>query len=57
MRNETYIPYQVESYSSMQWRVRQVTLSLTYRFNRNKNDKQKEQQRQDNGGGDEYMGG
>jgi len=56
MRNETYIPNQVQSYSSMQWRVRQVTLSFTYRFNRNKNDKQKEM-KPDNGGGDEYMGG
>ena len=56
MRNETYIPNQVQSYSSMQWRVRQVTLSFTYRFNRNKNDKQKEI-KPDNGGGDEYMGG
>ncbi|MFP9115123.1 TonB-dependent receptor domain-containing protein [Flavobacterium sp. RHBU_3] len=58
MKNETYIAGQVQSYSEMQWRVRQVTLSFTYRFNMNKNDRQKEQQRQrqDDGGGD-YMGG
>lgn len=59
MKNETYIPGQVSSYSEMQWRQRQVTLSFTYRFNMNKSDRQKEQQRQrqENGGGDEYMGG
>jgi outer membrane receptor for ferrienterochelin and colicins len=59
MKNETYIPGQVSSYSEMQWRQRQVTLSFTYRFNMNKQDRQKEQQRQrqQEGGGDEYMGG
>ena len=58
MRNETYIPGQVQSYSEMQWRVRQVSLSFTYRFNMNKSDRQKEQQQQrQEGGGDEYMGG
>ncbi|WP_116787777.1 TonB-dependent receptor domain-containing protein [Flavobacterium psychrotrophum] len=58
MKNETYIAGQVESYSEMQWRVRQVTLSFTYRFNMSKADKQKEQQRQrQESGGDEYMGG
>jgi outer membrane receptor for ferrienterochelin and colicins len=56
MRNQTYIPNQVDSYSSMQWRVRQVTVSFTYRFNRSKNDKQKEV-RQESGGEDYNMGG
>lgn len=59
MKNETYIPYRVESYSEMQWRQRQVTLTFTYRFNMTKADRQKEQQKerqqQDDGG--EYMGG
>jgi outer membrane receptor protein involved in Fe transport len=58
MKNETYIPQQVRSYSEMQWRQRQVTLSFTYRFNMSKQDRQKEQQqRGQDGGGDEYMGG
>jgi outer membrane receptor for ferrienterochelin and colicins len=58
MKNETYIPGQVRSYSEMQWRQRQVTLSFTYRFNMTKQDRQKEQQqRTQDGGGEEYMGG
>jgi len=59
MKNETYIANQVRSYSEMQWRQRQVTLSFTYRFNMNKADRQKEQQqqRQQEGGDGEYMGG
>ncbi|KOS04941.1 TonB-dependent receptor [Flavobacterium akiainvivens] len=60
MKNDTFIPGQIRSYSEMQWRQRQVTLSFTYRFNMSRSDRQKEQQRQrqDNGGGgDEYMGG
>jgi outer membrane receptor protein involved in Fe transport len=56
-RMYTNLP-QVDSYSEMQWRVRQVTLSFTYRFNMKKNDRQREQRgQQDNGGDDEYMGG
>jgi outer membrane receptor for ferrienterochelin and colicins len=60
MKNETHIPGKIDSYSEMQWRVRQVTLSFTYRFNMTKTDRQKEQQRQrqqQDGGGEEYMGG
>jgi outer membrane receptor for ferrienterochelin and colicins len=60
MKNETYIPGDIRSYSEMQWRQRQVTLSFTYRFNMSRADRQKEQQRQrqqENGGGEEYMGG
>jgi len=59
MKFETYIPGQVRSYSEMQWRQRQVTLSFTYRFNMTKQDRQKEQQQQrgqDSGGGEEYGG-
>ncbi|MES2484604.1 MAG: outer membrane beta-barrel family protein, partial [Bacteroidota bacterium] len=58
MKNETYIPGQVSSYSEMQWRQRQVTLSFTYRFNMTKQDRQKEQQQQrgQDGGGEEYGG-
>ncbi len=60
MKIETDIPFQVESYSEMQWRRRQVTLSFTYRFNMTKADRQKEQQQQRREGqddGGDYMGG
>ncbi|MGQ3088526.1 outer membrane beta-barrel family protein, partial [Flavobacterium sp.] len=58
MKNDTYIPGELRSYNEMQWRQRQVTLSFTYRFNMSKADRQKEnQQRQQDGGGEEYMGG
>lgn len=57
MKNETYIPGQINSYSEMQWRQRQVTLSFTYRFNMKKNERQKQQQNQNENGGEEYMGG
>ncbi|ALM48117.1 TonB-dependent receptor [Flavobacterium psychrophilum] len=56
MKNETYIPGQINSYGEMQWRQRQITLSFTYRFNMSKNEKPKQPQNQD-GGGEEYMGG
>ncbi|AWH86493.1 TonB-dependent receptor [Flavobacterium album] len=58
MKNDTYVPGELRSYSEMQWRQRQVTLSFTYRFNMTKSDRQKEnQQKQQDGGGDDYMGG
>jgi outer membrane receptor for ferrienterochelin and colicins len=41
------------SYSEMQWRKRQVTLSFTYRFNKKK--EREKPQREDNGG-DEFQG-
>ena len=43
----------VNSYSEMQWRVRQITVSFTYRFNKQKNEKEKQPKRepeQENGG-------
>lgn len=55
-RMYTNLP-QVDSYSEMQWRERQVTLSFTYRFNMKKNERQREQRDQQGGGDDEYMGG
>lgn len=61
MMTETFIPGEVRSYTEMQWRERQITLSFTYRFNMNKNERQRERQRgqQENGGGgdEEFMGG
>lgn len=55
MKNDTYINGVSSSYSEMQWRQRQITLSFTYRFNMSKNEKPKQQQQE--GGGDDYMGG
>lgn len=49
-RMETYIPGQIDSYGEMQWRVRQVTISFTYRFNKQKNEKEKIPKREDEGG-------
>jgi len=50
---ETYIPGLVESYGEMQWRVRQINLSFTYRFNIQKNEREKPRKSlQDDGGGD-----
>ena len=45
----------VNSYSEMQWRVRQVTVSFTYRFNKLKNEKEikpKSLEQQEGGGGE-----
>ena len=38
---ESYIPGVVDSNGEMQWRVRQINLSFTYRFNVKKNEKEK----------------
>jgi len=57
MKNDTYIEGLSRSYSEMQWRVRQITLSFTYRFNMSKTDKQQKPKEQQDGGGEEYMGG
>ncbi|RZJ72856.1 outer membrane beta-barrel family protein [Flavobacterium sp.] len=57
--NETHIPGVLDSYSEMQWRVRQITLSLTYRFNKKKNERdQRDRQPRDGegGGNDEFPG-
>ena len=44
------------SYSEMQWRVRQITLSLTYRFNKKKEKEKERMPRNDNGGDEEFPG-
>jgi len=49
---ETYLDGEVESYSEMQWRVRQFTLSFTYRFNKQKNEREKRPKGQQEDGGD-----
>lgn len=55
-RMYTNLP-EVNSYSEMQWRERQITLSFTYRFNMNKNERERAQQREQEEGGEEFMGG
>lgn len=49
---ETYLPGQVDSYGEMQWRVRQINFSFTYRFNVQKNEKERKPRngQQDDGG-------
>ncbi|MEY4433385.1 MAG: hypothetical protein RLZZ44_1519 [Bacteroidota bacterium] len=54
---ETYLPGVLSSRSEMQWRVRQVTLSFTYRFNKAKNEREKQPKRMNEGGGEmEFQG-
>jgi hypothetical protein len=52
---DTYISGSVDSYTEMQWRERQITLSFTYRINKSKNEKEKpRKQQEDNGGGEGF---
>lgn len=52
---DTYISGSVNSYTEMQWRERQITLSFTYRINKSKNEKEKpRKQQEDNGGGEGF---
>jgi outer membrane receptor for ferrienterochelin and colicins len=50
--SETYLPGEVDSYGEMQWRVRQINFSFTYRFNVQKNEKERKPRgnQQDDGG-------
>lgn len=52
---ETEIPGVLNSYSEMQWRVRTINLSFTYRFNKKKGEKEKQPKRE-NDNGDEFQG-
>jgi len=47
---ETYLPGVLSSRAEMQWRVRQVTLSFTYRFNKSKNEREKQPKKMNEGG-------
>ena len=38
---QTYIPGSIDSYVDIQHKVRQITLSFTYRFNKQKGEKEK----------------
>jgi outer membrane receptor for ferrienterochelin and colicins len=54
---ETYLPGVLSSRAEMQWRVRQVTISFTYRFNKAKNEKEKQPKKMNDNGGDmEFQG-
>ena len=46
----------VSSCSEMQWRVRQVMLTFTYRFNKQKNERDRQPRRDDNSGEGDFMG-
>jgi outer membrane receptor protein involved in Fe transport len=54
---ETFLPQFSNSYSEMQWRVRQFTVAFTYRFNKPKNEREKQPRKMQNDtdGGD-YQG-
>lgn len=52
---ETYLP-NVNSSGEMQWRERQINLSITYRFNKPKNEKERMPRRDNNGDDGEFMG-
>ncbi len=53
---ETHLPGVLNSYTAMQWRARQITLSFTYRFNRQSDrDKQPKKENNDNGN-DDFQG-
>ena len=50
--SETFLPGILNSYSEMQWRVRQINLSFTYRFNKQKGEKEKMPKRESDNGED-----
>jgi outer membrane receptor protein involved in Fe transport len=51
---DTYLPGVLNSYSEQQWRVRQVNLSFTYRFNKKKGEKETMPRRENENGGEEF---
>ena len=53
---ETYLPGLLRSYSEMQWRTRQMTLSFTYRFNKQKSEREKQPKKDNDNGNDEFQG-
>lgn len=54
---ETYLPGVLSSRAEMQWRIRQVTISFTYRFNKAKNEREKQPKRINEGSSDmEFQG-
>ncbi len=55
MISETFLQRQT-SYSEMQWRERQFTLSFTYRFNKPKNEREKPTRKMQNDNEGDYQG-
>ena len=53
---ETNLPGFANSYSEMQWRVRQFSLSFTYRFNKPKNEKERQPRKMQNDNEGDYQG-
>lgn len=53
---ETYLPGVVSSYSEMQWRERQFSLSFTYRFNKPKNEREKQPRKMQNDNEGDFQG-
>ncbi|RTY87582.1 TonB-dependent receptor [Flavobacterium sp. RSP15] len=53
---ESNLPGFANSYSEMQWRVRQFSLSFTYRFNKPKNEKEKQPRKLQNDNEGDYQG-
>ncbi|RTY81050.1 TonB-dependent receptor [Flavobacterium sp. ZB4P23] len=53
---ETNLPGFANSYGEMQWRVRQFSLSFTYRFNKPKNEKEKQPKKLQNDNEGDYQG-
>lgn len=53
--NDTNLP-SLNSHSEMQWRVRQVNLSFTYRFNKKKNEKERQPKREQGEDGGDFQG-
>jgi outer membrane receptor for ferrienterochelin and colicins len=53
---ETNLPGVLNSYSEMQWRERQFTLSFTYRFNKQKTEREKPKKNMNEGGDNDFQG-
>ncbi|MBC5862624.1 outer membrane beta-barrel family protein [Flavobacterium turcicum] len=53
---ETNLPQFANSFSEMQWRVRQINLSFTYRFNKAKNERDKPERKMQGDGEGDYQG-
>lgn len=53
---DTTIPGVMNSYSEMQWRVRQINLSFTYRFNKQKEREKEKQPKKESDTGEDFQG-
>jgi outer membrane receptor for ferrienterochelin and colicins len=53
---EANLPGIVNSYSEMQWRERQFSLSFTYRINKKKNEREKQPKKNQNEGDNDFQG-